>query len=186
MRRLDIDSRQLKIRCIMGTEGQDPGYAGFFSMAAQPFEMAVIPIQYRRPVSVHASEYLRLGVRDSFLGFKEFQMGRFHIGDDGNFRSGELRERCDFARCAHAHLEHTELCVAGQPRETERQAPVIVQIAGRRRCLALPAKHQGESVLRASLACAAGNGGNFCGAAVGLSVSVTMAAAAPSAKARAT
>ena len=66
----------------------------------------------------------------------------------------------NFTNVIHPHLEHTVVGVPGHASQTERQSPVVVEVALAGNGQLLAPENQAQSILGACLADTAGNGDN--------------------------
>ena len=151
---------QAGVAARVGAEGPDPADASGSRMGHQAREMGIVPVEDGGARRVHAFEDLGLGVGDPVDAVEKLQMDGRDRGDDRHLRLGHAGQRPDLAGVVHPQLEDTVVGVGGQARQAERDAQMVVEIAGRRGGRALAGQGHAQRLLGPGLADRAGDRGD--------------------------
>ena len=141
----------------MDAEAQDILYAPCLGRRLEAAEVRVVAVEDCGGAGLHAGKDLRLGVGDLVGRGEEGAVYRLDGGDKGDVGPRQPGQGLDLAGMVHAHLEDAEAGVFGHARQTEGQAPVVVETALAGAGRPLFAEDQLQGLLGAGLADASGD-----------------------------
>ena len=168
---LQVARKEPHVRGVASAESDDARHAKTPRMSGQTLVVAIVAIEHRDRIGLHAGEQAGFLVGDRLFRAHVTDMRRLDVGDHADMGLDQPGQRLDLAGMVHADLEHAVPRVARQAREADRHADVVVVAGdagrGRRLC-----RQQGtQSVLGAGLADGAGDAGDARRAAAAAGVS---------------
>ena len=100
---------------------------------------------------VQSFDKLGFGFGDLIDGLEKFEMHRIHIGDDALIGLRNRSQLADFTFGGHPHFQHADVLIFLRPKEAQRQAEFVIQVANRSQNRELFAEDSGDHFLRCGL-----------------------------------
>ena len=89
----------------------------------------IVSVQNGCPCGRERFDQLVFRPRDSRKRIEKLEVDRRHVGHHSNFGLRDLRQRANFPRVRHPHLDHRQVVLRFQFQKHQRQPEMIVEVA---------------------------------------------------------